>query len=131
MAAEAVPDPGRPIYLEEAQVRIEAALGAEIGFAERLVWFWSNHFCISADKIRSMSGAYEREAIRPHVLGHFADLLLAAEGHPAMLFYLDQTVSMGAEFDRRHQPHPRPQRESRARDPGAAYAGRADRLHPG
>jgi uncharacterized protein (DUF1800 family) len=96
IAAEAVPDPGRPIYLEEARVRIEAALGAETGFAERLVWFWSNHFCISADKIRSMSGAYEREAIRPHVLGRFTDLLLATEGHPAMLFYLDQTVSMGA-----------------------------------
>ena len=96
MAAEAVPDPGRPIYLEEARVRIATALGAEIGFVERLVWFWSNHFCVSADKIRSMSGAYEREAIRPHVLGRFTDLLLATEGHPAMLFYLDQTVSMGA-----------------------------------
>ena len=70
--------------------------GADIGFAERLVWFWSNHFCVSADKIQSMSGAYEREAIRPHVLGRFTDLLLAAEGHPAMLFYLDNTVSMGA-----------------------------------
>ena len=78
------------------RLRIAAALGAEIGFVERLVWFWSNHFCISANKIRSMSGAYEREAIRPHVLGRFTDLLLAAEGHPAMLFYLDQTVSMGA-----------------------------------
>jgi uncharacterized protein (DUF1800 family) len=95
MAAEAVPDPGRQIYLEEARIRTEAAFSAEIGFVERLVWFWSNHFCISADKIRSMSGAYEREAIRPHVLGRFTDLLLAAEGHPAMLFYLDQTVSMG------------------------------------
>src|SRR5215218_1558752 len=96
MAAEAVPDPGRPIYLEEARIRTAAAFAAEIGFVERLVWFWSNHFCVSADKIRSMSGAYEREAIRPHVLGRFSDLLLAAEGHPAMLFYLDQTVSMGA-----------------------------------
>jgi uncharacterized protein (DUF1800 family) len=95
-AAEAVPDPGRQIYLDEARLRIEAALGAEVGFAERLVWFWSNHFCISADKIRSMSGAYEREAIRPHVLGRFADLLLAVEGHPAMLFYLDNLPSMGA-----------------------------------
>src|ERR1700752_470881 len=96
MAAEAVPDPGRPIYLQEAKLRTEAALSAEIGFAERLVWFWSNHFCISANKIQSMSGAYEREAIRPHALGKFVDMLLAAEGHPAMLFYLDQTVSMGA-----------------------------------
>jgi len=96
MAAEAVPDPGRPIYLQEAKLRTEAALGAEIGFAERLVWFWSNHFCISANKIQSMSGAYEREAIRPHVLGKFVDMLLAAGGHPAMLFYLDQAASMGA-----------------------------------
>ncbi len=96
VAADAVPDPGRQIYLEEARIRTEAAFGAEIGFVERLVWFWSNHFCVSADKIRSMSGAYEREAIRPHVLGRFTDMLLAAEGHPAMLFYLDQTISMGA-----------------------------------
>jgi len=95
-AAEAIPDPGRQFYLDEAKVRTEAALMAEVGFAERLVWFWSNHFCISADKIQSMSGAYEREAIRPGVLGRFADLLLAAENHPAMLVYLDNTVSMGA-----------------------------------
>jgi uncharacterized protein (DUF1800 family) len=60
------------------------------------VWFWSNHFCVSADKIISMAGPYEREAIRPHVLGRFADLLLAAESHPAMLFYLDNVQSMGA-----------------------------------
>jgi uncharacterized protein (DUF1800 family) len=96
MAAKAeAEDPGRAIYLEEAKIRTEAALAADIGLTERLVWFWSNHFCISSDKIRSMSGAYEREAIRPHVLGRFADLLLAAEGHPAMLFYLDNTMSMG------------------------------------
>jgi uncharacterized protein (DUF1800 family) len=95
-AAEAVPDPGRQIYLDEAKLRAEAALSANIGFTERLVWFWSNHFCISADKIRSMSGAYEREAIRPHVLGRFADMLLAVEGHPAMLFFLDNLGSMGA-----------------------------------
>ena len=94
-AAESVPDPGRGIYLEEAKLRTEAAFGADIGFVERLVWFWSNHFCISADRIQSMSGAYEREAIRPHVLGRFADMLLAADGHPAMLLYLDNTVSMG------------------------------------
>jgi uncharacterized protein (DUF1800 family) len=95
IAAAAVPDPGRPIYLEEAKIRIEAALAADIGFTERLVWFWSNHFCISADKIQSMSGAYEREAVRPHVLGRFGDMLLAVEGHPAMLFYLDNLGSMG------------------------------------
>ena len=94
-AAEAVPDPGQQIYLNEVKARIDAALKAEIGFVERLVWFWSNHFCISADKIQSMSGAYEREAIRPHVLGRFAGMLQAVESHTAMLFYLDNTASMG------------------------------------
>ena len=42
-----------------------------------------------------MAGAYEREAIRPHVLGRFADMLLASAGHPAMLFYLDNSRSIG------------------------------------
>jgi Protein of unknown function (DUF1800) len=60
------------------------------------VWFWSNHFCISADKVVAMAGAYEREAIRAHVLGRFADMLGAVERHPAMLFYLDNVQSMGA-----------------------------------
>ena len=45
-----------------------------------------------------MAGGYEREAIRPHVLGRFADMLLAAESHPAMLFYLDNSRSIGPEF---------------------------------
>jgi uncharacterized protein (DUF1800 family) len=98
--AAATPGPGEPnvarkIIRSEAEARFSAALGAEIGFAERLVWFWSNHFCVSADKIVSMSGAYEREAIRSHVLGRFADMLFAAEGHPAMLFYLDNAASIG------------------------------------
>jgi uncharacterized protein (DUF1800 family) len=81
----------------EARVRIEAAVASRIGFVERLVWFWSNHFCISRDAIISMVGAYEREAIRPHVLGHFVEMLQAVESHPAMLIYLDNFQSMGAD----------------------------------
>src|SRR5215467_5319016 len=90
--------PPLPVQLvqNEAKVRIEAAVAAEIGFVERLVWFWSNHFCVSANKIVSMAGAYEREAIRPRVLGPFGDMLAAVESHPAMLFYLDNAESMGA-----------------------------------
>ena len=65
------------IFENEAAARYEAAVGADIGFVERLVWFWSNHFCISADKDVAMVGAYEREAIRAHVLGRFADMLIA------------------------------------------------------
>src|ERR1700730_17148435 len=93
------PGPGLPqqIYLAEAKARIQAALGAEIGFLERLVWFWSNHFCVSADKgnVRQICGAYEREVIRANVLGRFSDMLLAAESHPAMLIYLDNARSIG------------------------------------
>jgi uncharacterized protein (DUF1800 family) len=91
----APPEPPRRIFLNEAQARFDAAGAADIGFVERLVWFWSNHFCISADKIASMAGAYEREAIRPHVLGRFADMLMAVSSHPAMLFYLDNVGSIG------------------------------------
>jgi uncharacterized protein (DUF1800 family) len=90
---EAMPLP-RQLFRTEARARIDAALDAEIGFVERLVWFWSNHFCVNQDKT-VMAGAYEREAIRPHVLGRFADMLLAAEGHPAMLLYLDNAQSIG------------------------------------
>ena len=84
----------RQLFLNEARARIDAARDAEIGFVERLVWFWSNHFCVSQDK-SVMAGAFEREAIRPHVLGRFRDMLLAAENHPAMLIYLDNAQSIG------------------------------------
>ena len=100
-AAETRPNQPPPLpqqlLLSEAKARFDAATTADIGFVERLVWFWSNHFCISADKVVGMAGPYEREAIRPHVLGRFADLLLAVESHPAMLFYLDNVQSMGAD----------------------------------
>ncbi|MEA2906030.1 MAG: hypothetical protein QOI12_3417 [Alphaproteobacteria bacterium] len=85
------------LYLDEAKARLATALDAEIGFAERLAWFWSNHFCVSADKagVRPIAGAYEREAVRAHVLGRFADMLQAVESHPAMLIYLDNGRSVG------------------------------------
>jgi uncharacterized protein (DUF1800 family) len=91
------PGPGIPqqIFFEEAKARYDSALNAEIGFSERLVWFWSNHFCVSADKVRPVAGAFEREAIRPYVLGNFADMLMAVEQHPAMLAYLDNARSIG------------------------------------
>jgi uncharacterized protein (DUF1800 family) len=91
--------PGIPqqIFLEEAGAHFNAALNSQTGFAERLVWFWSNHFCVSADKgpVRALCGAFEREAIRPHIAGKFSDMLLAVESHPAMLLYLDNARSMG------------------------------------
>jgi uncharacterized protein (DUF1800 family) len=96
---DGVPPVPQQIFLREARARLDAALAANIGFAERLAWFWSNHFCISADKgaLRPVVGAYEREAIRPYVAGRFAEMLLAAESHPGMLIYLDNARSIGPE----------------------------------
>jgi uncharacterized protein (DUF1800 family) len=85
-------------YRAEALARLQRAVIADCGFTERLVAFWSNHFCISANKgelARMWAGSFEREAIRPHVLGHFADMLKAVEQHPAMLFFLDNQQSLG------------------------------------
>jgi uncharacterized protein (DUF1800 family) len=84
----------------EALARIQRAAIADCGFVERLVVFWSNHFCISANKgesARMWAGSFEREAIRPYVLGRFGDMLKAVEQHPAMLFFLDNQQSLGPE----------------------------------
>jgi uncharacterized protein (DUF1800 family) len=96
LADQGVTERERQNFLKEVKARLDAAFDADIGFAERLVWFWSNHFCVSTFTVYNMAAGYEREAIRPHVLGRFADMLLAAEGHPAMLIYLDNNISMGA-----------------------------------
>jgi uncharacterized protein (DUF1800 family) len=67
-------------------------------FQERLVRFWANHFTVSIQNkivVAPVAGAYVREAIRPNVMGTFADLLHAAEQHPAMLVYLDNAQSVG------------------------------------
>ncbi len=85
-------------YRAEALARLQRAVIADCGFLERLVVFWSNHFCISANKgelARMWAGSFEREAIRPHVLGRFSDMLKAVEQHPAMLFFLDNQQSLG------------------------------------
>jgi len=87
----------RDALQQEAAARLERAVSTDRPLLERLVMFWSNHFCVSAAKgaVRGMAGAYEREAIRPHVLGRFADMLTAVEQHPAMLIYLDNAQSVG------------------------------------
>jgi uncharacterized protein (DUF1800 family) len=85
-------------YRAEALARLQRAIIADCGFVERLVAFWSNHFCVSASKgelARIWAGSFEREAIRPHVLGRFGDMLKAVEQHPAMLFFLDNQQSLG------------------------------------
>lgn len=95
----------REAYLREGSRQYQTAVGARTTsalqtstpFVERLVHFWSNHFAVSVDKllIVGLAGSFEADAIRPHVLGRFEDLLLAAARHPAMLLYLDQAQSTG------------------------------------
>jgi uncharacterized protein (DUF1800 family) len=87
-------------FRAEALAKLQRGIIADCGFVERLVVFWSNHFCISANKgelARMWAGSFEREAIRPHVLGRFGDMLKAVEQHPAMLFFLDNQQSLGPE----------------------------------
>jgi uncharacterized protein (DUF1800 family) len=87
----------REIYRTETAARMQTALTTERAFLERLVYFWNNHFAVSVDKtaVLGIAGSFEREAIRPHILGNFTDLLLAAVRHPAMLLYLDNQLSVG------------------------------------
>jgi uncharacterized protein (DUF1800 family) len=107
--APAMPAPEKPkeapnpplqqrVFRTETLARLQRALSARPGFVERLVAFWTNHFCVSAIKgpfVRISAGAFERDAIRPHVLGRFRDMLQAVESHPAMLLYLDNQFSIG------------------------------------
>jgi len=84
-------------YRSAVNARLVSALTTPAPFVERLVHFWANHFAVSTDKnpLGILAGAFEAEAIRPHVLGRFEDMLLAVERHPAMLLYLDQARSTG------------------------------------
>ena len=66
-------------------------------FMERMQRFWANHFTVSLQKgsARGLVGAFEREAVRPHLAGSFEALLVASTTHPAMLRYLDNVQSAG------------------------------------
>ena len=83
------------------EARIYRAVYSNRQLEEVLVDYWFNHFNVDATKNVAMSlnlghvliGSYERDAIRPNVLGHFKDLLLATARHPAMLYYLDNWES--------------------------------------
>ena len=89
---------GRDIYHGQLQARFSTAIDAEIGYRERLVWFWGNHFAVSGagGGVRLLRpGLLEAEAIRPHVDGSFADMLLAVSTHWAMLAYLNGNASIG------------------------------------
>ncbi len=84
------------------EARVLRAVYSNRQLEEVLVDFWFNHFNVDATKNIGMTqnlghlliGSYERDAIRPYVLGHFKDMLLATARHPAMLYYLDNWESV-------------------------------------
>lgn len=90
---------------QEDQARLKADLAAwwqtrrdtPHPFFHRWAAFWGNHLTVSVARRQVMPlwGVFQRDAIRPHVLGPFEDLLLASTRHPAMLLYLDNAGSVG------------------------------------
>jgi uncharacterized protein (DUF1800 family) len=119
------PDPlqqkANGVIVELAEQKVLRAIYSERQLQEVLTDFWFNHFNVDARKgpARFMLTEYERETIRPHVLGKFRDLLEATAKSPAMLFYLDNWMSAsaqpGTEVDRtdRQPPSPLPPRLAR------------------
>ena len=91
------PNPVRDILERDRLVTFNRGVAVPIGFRERLVTFWANHFTVSVrqNQCRALAGAFRREAIEPYVTARFADMLLAVMRHPAMLHYLDNAGSVG------------------------------------
>src|SRR3954470_17824068 len=87
----------RQVFTDLSQQKILRAVYSDRQLNEVLVDFWFNHFNVFAGKglTRNYLTEYERDAIRPHVLGRFRDLLEATAKSPAMLFYLDNWQSAG------------------------------------
>jgi uncharacterized protein (DUF1800 family) len=123
---QALNNPQQVVVNELTQAKLLRAIYSERQLDEVMTDFWFNHFnvFINKDADRYLLTSYERDAIRPHVLGKFEDLLVATAKSPAMLFYLDNWLSVGPDSeialgiaphqpDRRgHGPSPnsRPQR---------------------
>ena len=89
--------PAQILNQDITQAKIDRAVYSNRQLEEVLADFWYNHFNVDINKGQDkyMVTAYERDAVRPHVLGKFKDLLLATARSPAMLFYLDNFQSVG------------------------------------
>ncbi len=89
---------------EAASRHLLRALYSPNQLQEQLQWFWFNHFNVHQYKsnIRVLLGDYEEQAIRPHALGRFRDLLGAVTRHPAMLRYLDNEQNASGRINENH-----------------------------
>ena len=96
----------RTILMELQQAKVLRAVYSRRQLYEVMVDFWSNHFNVFANKgvNRWLVTAYDRDTIRPHVFGSFRDLLVATAQSPAMLFYLDNWLSVSPESWNRRRP---------------------------
>jgi uncharacterized protein (DUF1800 family) len=82
---------------ELQQARVLREVLSERQLQEVMTDFWFNHFNVflNKDSDQWYTTSYERDAIRPHALGKFRDLLLATAESPAMMVYLDNWLSIG------------------------------------
>ncbi len=97
----ALNNPGQVVVQELTQAKLLRAIYSERQLDEVMTDFWFNHFNVFLNKgeDRYLLTSYERDAIRPHALGKFEDLLVATAKSPAMLFYLDNWLSVGPDSD--------------------------------
>ncbi|HEY0795709.1 MAG TPA: DUF1800 domain-containing protein [Acidisarcina sp.] len=102
------PDAAYVLDNELQQAKIVRAIVSERQLQEVMTDFWFNHFniFIHKDSDQFYAAGYERDAIRPHALGKFRDLLLATAQHPAMLVYLDNWLSIGPDSMAAGKPKP-------------------------
>jgi uncharacterized protein (DUF1800 family) len=93
----AINGPAGVVVTELQQAKVLSAVYSERQLEEVMTDFWFNHFnvFINKDQDQYFVSSYERDVIRPHALGKFHDLLLAVAKSPAMLFYLDNWLSVG------------------------------------
>jgi uncharacterized protein (DUF1800 family) len=86
------------VYQSDMTAILQQAITSDLPVRERLAWFWGNHFTVSGRAggwALGLLGCYLHDAIRPHVTGRFVDMLKAVMVHPAMLWYLDNWLSVG------------------------------------
>jgi len=97
----ALNNPGQVVVQELMQSKLLRAIYSERQLDEVMTDFWFNHFNVFINKGADhyLLTSYERDAIRPHALGTFEDLLVATAKSPAMLFYLDNWLSVGPDSD--------------------------------
>jgi len=124
----AMVNPAVVVTSELAQAKLLRAIYSQRQLDEVMTDFWINHFNVFVDKglDRLMLTSYERDAIRPHALGKFEELLVATAKSPAMLYYLDNWMSVGPNSARAVGLPPRPYGRY-----GRRYPGRPQRPNQG